>query len=176
MPASHIAAAHGREDLLELLLSYGASVDARSAYMRTPLGAAVEAGQMNTIRLLLDRGANVSARDYSNNNLLQIASSSGNPATFFALTNAGVVPSLDDLLSWYWAGHRQIWATGDHIERLVISPEVLILQGTVAESKAVLHLVPSHYLKLHLTCRVINVRATVLYLASTVENVDLVVL
>lgn len=176
IPASHIAAAHGRVDLMELLLSHGSSVDARDTILRTTLGAAVENGQMDTLRLLLDRGADLRARDYQDHSLLRMASSSGKPAIFFALINAGLAASFEDIFSWYLAGQRQIWTTGDCMERLVVAPEILIIQGTIPEAKAVLHLVPSHYLKLHLTCRVMETCITVFYRASTLDDLEPVML
>jgi len=176
MPASHIAAAHGREDLMELLLSHGASVDVRDAYMRTTLGAALQSGQLNIVRLLLDRGADISARDYQNQSLFHIASLSGNPAMFFALTNAGLSASIEDIFSWYWAGHWQTWTTGDRLKRLMIAPEILIPRGNTVETKAVLNLVPSHCRKLNLTCRVMHARMSVLYSASTLVDLETMVL
>jgi ankyrin repeat protein len=176
LPASHIAAARGRADLIELLLSYGAAVDARDFWLQTTLGAALEAGQMDTLHLLLNRGADLSARDYQNRSLLQAASLSGKPAIFFALVDAGLSVSFENILSSYRMGQRQIWTTRGHMERLAITPEIFITRGKTAEVKAVLNLVPPHCRKLNLTCRVRNDRISVLYRDSTLGDLESVVL
>lgn len=53
----HVAIAQGRPDLVQLLLEFGADVEARGGDGRTALEAAAEAGEALIVELLLARGA-----------------------------------------------------------------------------------------------------------------------
>jgi hypothetical protein len=55
----HLAAAQGNYDTIELLLSCGADVNAKTSYGRTPLERAARYGHASVVQLLLFRGANV---------------------------------------------------------------------------------------------------------------------
>jgi ankyrin repeat protein len=168
-PASHIAAAHGDTAILEFLLLSGGAIGARDSTMNRPLAVAVSAGQLNTARVLIDRGADLFAKDYIGQTLLEIASNSRKPAMFFALINAGLEPCLEDILSWYYLGHRQTWTIKDHLARLAVVPEFLLTGSNNSQARAVLSLVPPRYRKLNLTrkCTVRGVRMTALYYVST---------
>ena len=56
---THLAATHGHEACVTLLLDAKASVDLRDACGATPLLSAVQAGSAGCVRLLLERGAEV---------------------------------------------------------------------------------------------------------------------
>ena len=60
--ALHVAAKHGRLEVMRLLLSYGASVNSSSVDGMTPLHDACLAGRAECVVLLLDNGADVSNR------------------------------------------------------------------------------------------------------------------
>lgn len=57
----HLAAAQGHYDTIELLLSCGADVNARTSYGRTPLERAARYGHAAVVQLLLFRGASVNS-------------------------------------------------------------------------------------------------------------------
>ncbi len=59
----NMAARRGRTDVVALLLSMGAAIEARDVGERTPLHLAVSQGHRETAALLLSRGASVSAID-----------------------------------------------------------------------------------------------------------------
>jgi ankyrin repeat protein len=61
---------HGRADVADLLITFGADMNAKdNLYGETPLHQAIAAGEfaprvhMDVIRLLIDRGADVNAKD-----------------------------------------------------------------------------------------------------------------
>lgn len=58
----HIAAAHDRNDIVELLLKFGADVNAKSDGGWTPLHNACEKGCVEIVRILLDAGAEINAK------------------------------------------------------------------------------------------------------------------
>lgn len=66
----HEAAAHNRLEIAELLLDYGANINARTASDLTPLHEAVFANHIAMVRLLLARGACVSVAPASKTTLL----------------------------------------------------------------------------------------------------------
>jgi len=57
----HLASAQGHYDTVELLLSFGADVNARTSYGRTPLERAARNGHAAVVQLLIFRGANVNS-------------------------------------------------------------------------------------------------------------------
>lgn len=60
--ALHLAVAHGKDDIIELLLVHGADIMARSDGSWTPLHNACENGNVNVVKTLLTAGADVNAR------------------------------------------------------------------------------------------------------------------
>lgn len=82
MTALMVAIETGREDAVNMLLDYGADVNARPRIRttRTALQYAAELGNMDMVRLLLSRGAdaNSSASSHGGATALQFASMSGN--------------------------------------------------------------------------------------------------
>jgi ankyrin repeat protein len=132
---------------------------------------------MNVVRLLVNRGANLSAKDCQDQSLFQVASRNGKPALFFALMEAGLDPTLEDIYSWYTAGQRQVWMASNHMGCLVAKPDFLLRWcATLRETRAMFNLVPSYYRKLNLTCRCRwgEVCCTALYNASTAGVLDIV--
>ncbi|KAL5394219.1 hypothetical protein PMIN06_009108 [Paraphaeosphaeria minitans] len=60
--ALHLAVAHGRDDIVELLIHYGANVKARSDGKWTALHNACQQGSVKVVRMLLGAGAEINAR------------------------------------------------------------------------------------------------------------------
>lgn len=58
----HIAASHGRDDMVELLLAHGANLHARSDGAWTPLHNACQVGSQKIVRILVDAGADINAK------------------------------------------------------------------------------------------------------------------
>ena len=59
----HIAAGHGRVEVVPVLLEHGADVGAEDSRGRTPLHEAADYGSAEIVRALLEHGANVGAAD-----------------------------------------------------------------------------------------------------------------
>ena len=62
----HYAARADRTDIMEMLLSHGASIDAVDSKGKTPLNAAVEEQSLEAIAYLLDQGASMIRVDKCN--------------------------------------------------------------------------------------------------------------
>ncbi|KAL8717878.1 MAG: hypothetical protein Q9225_004931 [Loekoesia sp. 1 TL-2023] len=73
----HLAAAHGRDDIVELLLRYAANVQARSDGSWTALHNACEHGSAKIVRMLLQAGADVNARLLNGMTPLHVAAQAG---------------------------------------------------------------------------------------------------
>lgn len=71
------AARNGKRDIIELLLDYGADIEARSSSGQTALLAGSEAGHEGAVRFLIERGANPSAKDNFGQNALFKAAANG---------------------------------------------------------------------------------------------------
>lgn len=73
--ALHIAVSHNSaKSLVQLLLEHGADVNARDAYMQTPLHRCGRNWETATIRMLVEKGADVNALDKYKRTPLSIAS------------------------------------------------------------------------------------------------------
>jgi ankyrin repeat protein len=70
----HVAALAGNRHVADLLLRYGADVNARGDQGMTPLHCAALNGNLDVAELLLKRGANPSLKDDAGETALQIAS------------------------------------------------------------------------------------------------------
>jgi ankyrin repeat protein len=92
----HLASFFGHRDIVDLLLTRGAPIDARSKSERfardnTPLHAAVANNQNHVAELLIERGADVNARDGSGFTPLGLAANSRNDVLVMALLEHGAV-------------------------------------------------------------------------------------
>ncbi|KAK2492495.1 hypothetical protein MC885_007928 [Smutsia gigantea] len=73
----HVAALHGREDLITLLLKHGASAGARNVNQAVPLHLACQKGHFQVVKCLLDSNAKPNKMDLSGNTPLIYACSNG---------------------------------------------------------------------------------------------------
>ncbi|KAG0645497.1 Ankyrin-2 [Hyphodiscus hymeniophilus] len=73
----HIAAAHDRNDIVEMLLSYGADINARSDGGWTPLHNAAEKGSEKIVRILLESGTEINAKLLNGMTSLHLAAQGG---------------------------------------------------------------------------------------------------
>ena len=63
--ALHLAARSGQQEIAQLLIDSGATVDIRDLSDYTPLHNAVWNGNLDMVKLLLNAGADITARNYS---------------------------------------------------------------------------------------------------------------
>lgn len=75
--ALHLATAHDREDVVELLLEYGADVNARSDGGWTPFHNACDQGCEKIVRVLLDAGADFNSQLLNGMTPLHLAAQTG---------------------------------------------------------------------------------------------------
>jgi ankyrin repeat protein len=75
----HVAALAGNRQVADLLLRYGADVNARGDQGMTPLHAAALGGNLDLADLLLKRGANPALKDDAGQTPLQIAARNDDP-------------------------------------------------------------------------------------------------
>ncbi|OJK04407.1 hypothetical protein ASPACDRAFT_20712 [Aspergillus aculeatus ATCC 16872] len=75
--ALHIAVAHGRDDIVQLLLAYNADVNARSDGGWTPLHNACDRGSELIVRILLRAGANINSQLLNGVTPLHLAAQAG---------------------------------------------------------------------------------------------------
>ena len=73
----HIAAAHDRNDIVEMLLGYGADLNLRSDGGWTPLHNAAEKGSEKIVRILLESGAEINAKLLNGMSPLHLAAQGG---------------------------------------------------------------------------------------------------
>ncbi|XP_065392428.1 ankyrin repeat domain-containing protein 27 isoform X3 [Macaca fascicularis] len=73
----HVAALHGRVDLIPLLLKHGANAGARNADQAVPLHLACQQGHFQVVKCLLDSNAKPNKKDLSGNTPLIYACSGG---------------------------------------------------------------------------------------------------
>ena len=87
--ALHFAASGGYNDIVQLLLTKGASIEATNYYNNTPLQLAAWYGRTSTVELLLSKGALIEATNYYNNTPLQLAARHGHTNTVELLLSKG---------------------------------------------------------------------------------------
>ena len=85
----HVAAAEGDEELVDLLLTHGAVVDARDGDSKTPLHIAIEENELGIMRKLLDMGADACAGHRDAVTALHWCSARGKVAAMRLLLEAG---------------------------------------------------------------------------------------
>ncbi len=84
-----IAAIEGHDQLMQLLLGYGADVNTQGGFYGNALQAASCRGNDQTVQILLEKGANVNAQGGFYGNALQAASCYGNNQTVQILLGYG---------------------------------------------------------------------------------------
>ncbi len=101
MTALHWAAAQGYNDIIKLLLDFGANINPQNAQGNTPLHLAARNGNLSTVRLLLARGANVTmvnrqgqtplalARQYHRSAIVDLLAREAGRAVFGRVSRAG---------------------------------------------------------------------------------------
>ena len=87
--ALHKAAAKGHEDLVQLLLSKGASIEALDEDNYTPLHFAASHGHTSIVELLLSKGASIEAMDKNNYTPLHFAARDGHTSIVELLVSKG---------------------------------------------------------------------------------------
>ncbi|XP_044260060.1 poly [ADP-ribose] polymerase tankyrase [Tribolium madens] len=90
----HFAAGYGRRDVVEFLLSAGASIQARDDGGLHPLHNACSFGHADVVRLLLEAGANPNTRDNWNYTPLHEAAIKGKVDVCIALLQHGAEPDI----------------------------------------------------------------------------------
>lgn len=90
----HFAAGYGRRDVVEFLLSAGASIQARDDGGLHPLHNACSFGHADVVRLLLEAGANPNTRDNWNYTPLHEAAIKGKIDVCIALLQHGADPNI----------------------------------------------------------------------------------
>lgn len=90
----HFAAGYGRRDVVEFLLSTGASIQARDDGGLHPLHNACSFGHADVVRLLLEAGANPNTRDNWNYTPLHEAAIKGKVDVCIALLQHGADPNI----------------------------------------------------------------------------------
>ncbi|KAA8896106.1 ankyrin repeat-containing domain protein [Sphaerosporella brunnea] len=87
----HVAAKRGHVDLVKLLLSAGALVDARNEARRTPLHHAAHGGALEVAKVLVASGADIMARDEVDATPLHAAAKKGHHLVCEFLLEAGAL-------------------------------------------------------------------------------------
>lgn len=87
--ALHWAALNGHVEIIGILASHGADLDAQSNMLGTPLHAAVRRGNTAAVNALLDSGANPDSRDRNEFTPIMVATLEGRLDAVRALIEAG---------------------------------------------------------------------------------------
>ena len=87
--ALHKAASGGYNDIVQLLLTKGASIEAKNNFNNTPLHLAVRHGHTNTVELLLSNGASIEATNNFNSTPLHLAALGSHTSTVELLLSKG---------------------------------------------------------------------------------------
>ena len=87
--ALHTAASGGYNDIVQLLLTKGASIEATDKYYYTPLHYAAQFGHTSTVELLLTNGASIEVTDYMGSAPLHHAAQFGHTNTMELLLSEG---------------------------------------------------------------------------------------
>ncbi|KAM6223722.1 ankyrin repeat domain-containing protein 27 [Rhynchocyon petersi] len=118
----HVAALHGRADLIPLLLQHGARTGIRNANQAVPLHLACQKGHFQVVKYLLDLGAKLNKKDISGNTPLIYACSNGHHQVAALLLQRGASINVSNKKG-NTALHEAV--TGRH----VFVVELLLLHG-----------------------------------------------
>lgn len=93
----HVTAERGHLQMVELLLSKGARIDARDHSNQTALHIAAQHGHTKIVSALLEKGASIDARDHSNQTALHISAQLGYTEIVNVLLGKGAsIDATDD--------------------------------------------------------------------------------
>lgn len=120
----HYAAARGDTAAIKRMLAYGADIDQRNAYGRTPLAEAARLGQIEAARLLIARGAELEAFDTKSGfTPLHLAAQNHHPAVVRTLLMAGADPNVHN--QWQqtplWQTAWQAWHGNTQIAHILVA-------------------------------------------------------
>jgi ankyrin repeat protein len=87
--ALHVAARHGNEAIVRVLLESGVNIHSRTSYGNTVLSEAVSGQEPSMVTLLIDNGANIHARNYHGNTALARAAAHGDEKMVLFLLDCG---------------------------------------------------------------------------------------
>ncbi|XP_069314492.1 ankyrin repeat domain-containing protein 27 isoform X2 [Eulemur rufifrons] len=118
----HVAALHGRADLIPLLLKHGANVGARNANQAVPLHLACQQGHFQVVKYLLDCNAKPNKKDISGNTPLIYACSGGHHEVAALLLQRGAAINASNNRG-NTALHEAV------VEKHVFVVELLLLHG-----------------------------------------------
>ncbi|XP_054394229.2 ankyrin repeat domain-containing protein 27 isoform X5 [Pongo abelii] len=118
----HVAALHGRADLIPLLLKHGANAGARNADQAVPLHLACQQGHFQVVKCLLDSNAKPNKKDLSGNTPLIYACSGGHHEVVALLLQHGASINTSNNKG-NTALHEAV------IEKHVFVVELLLLHG-----------------------------------------------
>ncbi|XP_045652107.1 ankyrin repeat domain-containing protein 27 isoform X2 [Ursus americanus] len=118
----HVAALHGRADLIPLLLKHGANAGARNVNQAVPLHLACQKGHFQVVRYLLDSNAKPNKKDISGNTPLIYACSNGHHEVAALLLQHGASINVSNNQG-NTALHEAV------IEKHVFVVELLLLHG-----------------------------------------------
>ncbi|XP_009433500.1 ankyrin repeat domain-containing protein 27 isoform X8 [Pan troglodytes] len=118
----HVAALHGRADLIPLLLKHGANAGARNADQAVPLHLACQQGHFQVVKCLLDSNAKPNKKDLSGNTPLIYACSGGHHEVVALLLQHGASINASNNKG-NTALHEAV------IEKHVFVVELLLLHG-----------------------------------------------
>jgi ankyrin repeat protein len=108
----HMAVARSNREVVELLLTYSADVNARDINNRTPLHRAVVFGHKDVAELLLANNADVNVKDNNGSTPLHLAADAGEKdVAELLLTNKADISAKDNdgNTPLHWAEHLRGW-------------------------------------------------------------------
>ena len=126
--ALHNAAGQGHNDIVQLLLSRGASIEAMSSRNCTPLHHAAWFGHTSTVELLLLKGASIEAMLKNNSTPLHLAAENGHTRIVQLLLSRGA--SIEAMGPENWTPLHYA-ANGGHTS----TAELLLAKGASVEAK-----------------------------------------
>lgn len=113
------AAANGKKDIVELLLTRGAQADARDQNKRTPLIIAADKGQTKIAALLLEHGAQIDAAEQGGDTALMRAAQQGYTKIVELLLEKGADTSIKNSRGQTALTLGKTWGEGLEIAALI---------------------------------------------------------